>query len=144
MVIVQFFEPQMESIERVMEFLKEKFPAITSLNYIINQKKNETFFDQELGTPFENLHGSGAVPTAQIETRFTAPSRHGDQLVLALAITKVGRTSARYQVIASCADQRRFETTATLVNVDASGKPTPWPNELATMLRDFREETNDT
>ncbi len=48
MVIIQVFEPQMEAIDSLMDFLKSEFPEITSLNYIINQKKNETFFDQEV------------------------------------------------------------------------------------------------
>ncbi len=45
MVIVQFFEPDQESIELVMNHLKVEFPEITSLQYIINEKKNETFYD---------------------------------------------------------------------------------------------------
>ena len=101
----------------------------------------EAFFAEVLGAPFEELHRSGAVPTAQIETKFTAPSRHGDHLVLALSITKVGRSSAAYQIISTCADQRRFVTRATLVNVDAGGKPAPWPDKLGAKLRDFKDKT---
>ncbi len=47
MVIVQFGEPS-DAIEAVMEHLKNKFPEITSLLYIVNQKKNETIFDQDV------------------------------------------------------------------------------------------------
>ncbi len=47
MVIVQFGEPS-DAIEVIMEHLKNKFPEITSLLYIINQKKNETIFDQDV------------------------------------------------------------------------------------------------
>ena len=47
MVIVQFGEPS-DAIEAIMEHLKNKFPEITSLLYIINQKKNETIFDQDV------------------------------------------------------------------------------------------------
>lgn len=50
MVIVQFFEPDEKAIEGLMEHLKEKFPTLTALLYIINQKKNETFHDQEVRT----------------------------------------------------------------------------------------------
>ena len=46
MVIVQFGENDPERIEKVMSFLKQEFPALTSLLYIINLKKNETFHDQ--------------------------------------------------------------------------------------------------
>jgi 23S rRNA (uracil1939-C5)-methyltransferase len=50
MVIVQFGENDPESILLVMEFLKAKFPAITSLLYVINTKGNETFHDLDLVT----------------------------------------------------------------------------------------------
>ncbi|NVK50346.1 MAG: 23S rRNA (uracil(1939)-C(5))-methyltransferase RlmD, partial [Cyclobacteriaceae bacterium] len=50
MVIVQFGENDPESITLVMEFLKNKFPEIISLLYVINTKGNETFHDLELVT----------------------------------------------------------------------------------------------
>ncbi|WP_425635771.1 23S rRNA (uracil(1939)-C(5))-methyltransferase RlmD [Algoriphagus yeomjeoni] len=50
MVIVQFGEDDPEGIQKVMEFLNEKFPQITSLLYVINTKGNETFHDLELVT----------------------------------------------------------------------------------------------
>ncbi len=48
MVIVQFGENQEENIQNVMVFLKDKFPEITSLMYIVNTKKNETIHDQDI------------------------------------------------------------------------------------------------
>ncbi|MDN3669858.1 23S rRNA (uracil(1939)-C(5))-methyltransferase RlmD [Echinicola jeungdonensis] len=48
MVIVQFGEDQPEEIQKVMQFLADTFPNITSLLYIINLKKNETFHDQDI------------------------------------------------------------------------------------------------
>jgi len=50
MVIVVFAYPLEGETELVMSFLKERFPQITSLLYIINQKKNDTIFDQEVVT----------------------------------------------------------------------------------------------
>jgi 23S rRNA (uracil1939-C5)-methyltransferase len=50
MVIVQFGEDDAPSIQLVMEFLKQRFPDITSLLYVINTKGNETFHDLELVT----------------------------------------------------------------------------------------------
>ncbi|EON76945.1 RNA methyltransferase, TrmA family [Lunatimonas lonarensis] len=50
MVIVQFGEENPEAIRDVMAFLQGEFPEITSLLYIINQKKNETFHDLEVHT----------------------------------------------------------------------------------------------
>lgn len=50
MVIAQFGESDPEKIQEVMEFLKNRFPKITSLLYVINTKGNETFHDLELIT----------------------------------------------------------------------------------------------
>ncbi len=47
MVIVIFGENNKESIQKVMQFLKDEFDKqITSLNYIINLKLNDSFIDQ--------------------------------------------------------------------------------------------------
>jgi 23S rRNA (uracil1939-C5)-methyltransferase len=63
MVLVQFFEKEQDKIDSLMEFLKNKFPQITSLNYVVNKKGNDTIFDQEVitfhGKPYieENMEG---------------------------------------------------------------------------------------
>jgi 23S rRNA (uracil1939-C5)-methyltransferase len=48
MVLVQFFEKDEKNIKLLMEHLKTSFPEITSLLYIINQKANNTIYDQEV------------------------------------------------------------------------------------------------
>lgn len=48
MVIVVFAYPEEGQVELLMSYIKDKFPSITSLLYIINQKKNDTIFDQEI------------------------------------------------------------------------------------------------
>ncbi len=48
MVILQVFEDKPEWIKIVLEYLKENFPQITSLQYIINPKGNETFHDLDV------------------------------------------------------------------------------------------------
>ncbi|MEO5910200.1 MAG: 23S rRNA (uracil(1939)-C(5))-methyltransferase RlmD [Pelobium sp.] len=48
MVIVIFAYPEEGQVALMMDFVKTKFPALTSLLYIINQKKNDTFSDQEV------------------------------------------------------------------------------------------------
>jgi len=50
MVIVVFAYASEEEVEKVMSFVKERFPQISSLLYILNQKKNDTIFDQEIHT----------------------------------------------------------------------------------------------
>jgi len=48
MVIVIFAYPEEGQVALMMDFVQNKFPQITSLLYIINQKKNDTFSDQEV------------------------------------------------------------------------------------------------
>ena len=48
MVLIQFFEADKKSIKLMMEHLKTTFQEITSLLYIINQKANNTMYDQEV------------------------------------------------------------------------------------------------
>ena len=56
MVIIQFYDNDQVEISKLMEFVKTKFPEVTSLNYIINQKGNDTYHDLEVhcvhGTPY--------------------------------------------------------------------------------------------
>jgi len=99
----------------------------------------EAFFDKKLQWPFEALHGDASVPTADIHTRFVAPSRLGDRLQLGLTLTRVGRTSMSYWMQARCGDEMRFETEATLVHVDANGRPVPWPDAIRPKLEELSE-----
>jgi len=48
MIIVVFAYAGEEEIDSLMNFIDNEFPQITSLLYIINQKKNDTIFDQEI------------------------------------------------------------------------------------------------
>lgn len=48
MAIVVFAYADSETIELVMEYVKNHFPEIVSLLYVVNQKKNDTIFDQEI------------------------------------------------------------------------------------------------
>jgi 23S rRNA (uracil1939-C5)-methyltransferase len=63
MIIVVFAYPQEEQISDMMEFIKGEFSAVTSLLYIVNQKKNDTIFDQDIHVYagpdhiFENMNG---------------------------------------------------------------------------------------
>jgi len=63
MVVVVFAYVEQEQIDEMMAYLQHEFPEITSLLYIINQKKNDTIFDQEVITYagrdyiFEEMNG---------------------------------------------------------------------------------------
>lgn len=48
MVLIQFYEDDKEKRELLLDFLSEKFPEITSLQYVINIKANDTLYDQNI------------------------------------------------------------------------------------------------
>lgn len=48
MVILQVTYDRMEWIEKILLMLADRFPAITSINYIINGKRNDTFHDLDI------------------------------------------------------------------------------------------------
>lgn len=48
MVLIQFFEEQKENCELLLNFIAERFPEVTSLQYVINGKPNDTIYDQNL------------------------------------------------------------------------------------------------
>lgn len=54
MVMVVFAHPKDGDVEKLMAHISVQFPEITSLFYIINQKKNDTIFDQET-VPYKGL-----------------------------------------------------------------------------------------
>jgi 4-hydroxybenzoyl-CoA thioesterase len=91
----------------------------------------EDFFAEVLRWPFSEIHTSAAVPTAEIRTRFIAPSRLGDHLTLML---RVGLA-----LDAGCSGEQRFATELTLVHVDETGKPAKWPEVVSTRLATFKE-----
>ncbi len=48
MVVIQFFKEDEAKRILLLDFLAETFPQITSLQYIINSKANDTIYDQEV------------------------------------------------------------------------------------------------
>jgi len=48
MVLIQFFKRDDYFIDMIMSHLKETFPEITSLLYVINSKANDTLYDQKI------------------------------------------------------------------------------------------------
>jgi 23S rRNA (uracil1939-C5)-methyltransferase len=48
MVLIQFFEEDKDARELLLNYLIETFPTITSLQYVINSKPNDTIYDQKI------------------------------------------------------------------------------------------------
>ena len=57
MIILQVTYDKMEWTERILKRLEADFPEITSFNYIINGKKNDTFHDLDI-ICWKGNHGS--------------------------------------------------------------------------------------
>lgn len=48
MVLIQFYKNEKNKIELVMNAIKEQFPEITSLLFVVNTKDNDTIYDQKI------------------------------------------------------------------------------------------------
>jgi 4-hydroxybenzoyl-CoA thioesterase len=96
----------------------------------------EAFFEA-INYSFVALHKDAAVPTAQIEVKFTASSRHGDQLILNLEAKKIGNSSLTLDITATTNDEKRFHCISTLVHVNSIGKPTPWPDHTRAAITPY-------
>ena len=48
MVLVQFFKEDKEKRELLLDFIADKFPEVTSLQYVVNEKANDTIYDQDV------------------------------------------------------------------------------------------------
>ena len=48
MLVIQIFKEDKEKRELLLKYIKETFPAITSLQYIINSKGNDSIYDQDI------------------------------------------------------------------------------------------------
>ena len=95
----------------------------------------ENFFREIMGFPFARLHAEGrAVPTARIAIDFTAPSRLGDRLDFTLDVARLGRTSVTFRIAATGAGEPRLQGLFTLVWLDATGRPDPWPAAMRDTL----------
>ena len=57
MVILSVAEPRQSVIDALLDHLLCQFPQITSLHYVINQKRNDTLYDQDIIT----FHGRGYI-----------------------------------------------------------------------------------
>ncbi len=94
----------------------------------------EAWFADVIGLPFSEIHKRGAVPTAEITTRFTAPSRLGDQLIFSLCVLKVGQSSLSLDLTAHCGQEQRLSARTTLVQVGLDGRPEPWSGQVRPTL----------
>ena len=48
MVLIQFFEDDKANIELILDHIYDKFPQITSLQFVVNNKANDTLYDTNI------------------------------------------------------------------------------------------------
>lgn len=93
----------------------------------------EDWFEEVVGVTFNDMHVNlrTGVPTANINTDFTAPSRLGETLNFQLRPVKIGGASLTLDINAWCNEQHRLRSQSTLVyiNID-TGRPLPWPDDM--------------
>jgi 23S rRNA (uracil1939-C5)-methyltransferase len=87
MVIVQFGGDAMQEeglVKKVMDFLNGYFPQLTSLQYVINHKKNDTFYDMPVhhfaGEPYINEQMEDLTFRISPKAFFQTNSRQAYQL----------------------------------------------------------------
>ncbi|WP_407493028.1 acyl-CoA thioesterase [Pseudooceanicola sp. MF1-13] len=72
--------------------------------------------------------GGMGTPMGRIEVRFANPSYLGDDLDFDLSLSRLGSASATFAIRCSCADQTRFDCTATIIHAETGGgSSAPWP-----------------
>ena len=100
----------------------------------------EDFFRDALGRPFGDWHRrkKTGVPTVHIETSFLAPSYCDDVLTFSLTISRLGHSSATFQIAGRCGDEQRLTTALTLAHVDLTEmKAIAFGDKLRTDLSAF-------
>lgn len=100
----------------------------------------EAFFAAIPGEAFHEMHPDRGVPTARIDTEFTAPSRHGDWLDFTLAFTRVGRSSVTTRFVCTCGGETRLTARSVLVHVGPDLRPMPWSDAARSALLAHQEE----
>lgn len=102
MVVVVFAYPQEGEVEKVMSFLKDRYPEITSLLYILNQKKNDTIFDQEILTYsgrdhiFESMPSADGNPDHALKFKIQAKSFYQTNSTQAYELYRITREFAGF------------------------------------------------
>ena len=66
MVLIQFYENPGPLKDQLLQSIVEAFPAVTSLLYVINQKANDTLYDQDIHL----FHGTDYIVEAMGDLRF--------------------------------------------------------------------------
>jgi YbgC/YbaW family acyl-CoA thioester hydrolase len=100
----------------------------------------EDFFEEHLGTPYPELIEKDRIgfPTVRVESYFKTPIQYGDVLEIAVAISRIGESSATFEFRANRAGDRAlcFASVHIVVAVDMETfKPVRIPDSYREMFR---------
>ena len=104
----------------------------------------EQWFDDGLHIPYARLIGERrtGLPTVRLEVDFTAISRHGDRITLAVQIEKLGRSSMTLQLACHAGEddsrELRFKARQVLVCTNLlTHRPQPLPDDVRSALMPY-------
>jgi len=103
----------------------------------------EQWFDEGLKIPYARLIGARrtGLPTVRLEVDFTAVSRHGDMLEMALAIARLGRSSLTLDAEFSGGGELRLRARQVLVCTSLdTHKAQALPDDVRAALSSYLEE----
>jgi 4-hydroxybenzoyl-CoA thioesterase len=103
----------------------------------------EQWFDEGLRIPYAQLIGARrtGLPTVRLEVDFTAVSRHGDELTLALTVLKLGRSSLTLQHELHGGAELRLRCRQVLVCTSlATHRAQPLPDDVRAALTPYLAE----
>lgn len=106
----------------------------------------EQWFDEGLRIPYASLIGERrtGLPTVRLEVDFTAISRHGDRITLAVQIEKLGRSSMTLQLGCHAGvddgGEQRFKARQVLVCTSLdTHRPQPLPDDVRSALLPYAD-----
>ena len=100
----------------------------------------ENFFADVVEKSFAAIHttaGSG-IPVVSIDAKFVHPSRLGEKILFAVTISKLGQSSATFEIVAAVKAQKRLHASITVVWME-NWKAHNWPLEMQKALQKFME-----
>jgi 4-hydroxybenzoyl-CoA thioesterase len=108
--------------------------------FVLLQSHVEDWFTEGLGIPYAGLVGGRRVglPTVSLQTEFTAVSRFGDEVVLGLAVERLGGSSLGLALDVRGAEGPRVRVRQVIVctRLDTH-RAQAWPDDVRTAIQHF-------